>query len=278
MRKLTWFVVLIVTATAVDAVEFTGGVHMFVCSHLLRIVTQPVDHPNALAGAKVVFSVVADGGEPPLSYQWCKNGTLNYIAGATQEAFTIPSAQVADNGNYACIVSDSRPVGDGGPQVLVSNSAVLNVVPVVLNPELTYTHAVGASVMTAIFNAHNRTLREMLSSPGILPVGKTLADVTKLELVFKVGTDEHVVRYGIVIPTDGDSGVITINGADAVKWNNISYPFEIAGFNGQVRMSFMIGIKSYGASNTVVIQSLIQGAAPKVELAINDIWRDISTP
>ena len=286
MRKVMWFAVLIVTVSAYGAVVIPGNnaIVMIVVKNLLHINKQPVDHPNALAGAKVVFSVEADGAEGTLLYQWCKNGTLpaNYCIGPTakQQAYEISSAQVTDNGNYYCIVSD-----DGGPQVLVSNPAVLNVVPVVLNPELTYTHEAGASVMTAIFNAHNRTLREMLASPGILPAGKEITDVTALELVFKVGTQQHILRYAIAIQVDGDSGTITLNGAQANKWadpvvvpSTGTYPFAIAGFTGQVRVDFLIGTSAYSANNTVLVQSLIQGGGLKTELVINTTWRDISTP
>jgi len=247
--------------------------------HLLYINIQPTDHPNVVAGTTVVFSVEADG-EGALSYQWAKGGTLpaNYIAGATMQAYAISNVQTTDNGNYACIVSDSRPTDGGGPQSLASTAALLNVVASVANPELVYAHPAGGHTMTGMFNAHSRTLPEMLASPGALPSGKTLSDVTGLEIVFKVGTDEYIVRYTIAIPVDGNSSTITVSGADAVDWEGESHPFELAGFTGQTRMSFMINTASYGAKNDVVGQFMIQNGAPKTELQVNGTWRDISTP
>ena len=247
--------------------------------HLLRVITQPVDHPNVHVDETAVFLVEGDG-EGAISYQWAKGGTLpaNYIAGATQQAYAITNAQTTDNGNYACLLTDSRPADGGGPQVVASNAAVLNVVTTVVNPELVYAHPAGGHTMTGMFDAHSRTLPEMLESPGALPSGKTLDDVTSLEIVFKVGTDEHIVRYPIAIPANGNSSSITVNGANAVDWDGDNHPFELAGFTGKVRMSFMISTASYGAKNDVVGQFLIQNGAPKTELPINGTWRDISTP
>ena len=290
MRKIVLFAVLIVTASMVygDVIIPSNGIVMLVFEHLLHINVQPADHPNIAVGAKVVFSLIAEG-DGDLSYQWCKDGTLpaNYCIGptATQQAYQIDSAQVTDNGNYCCIVSDSLPANQGGPQVLVSNTAVLDVVPVVLSPELTYTHAAGAATMTAVFNAHNRTLREMLSSPGTLPAGKEITDVTALEFVFKIGTQQHILRYAVSIPVNTDSGAITLNGAQADNWmapvvvpSTGTYPFAINGLNGQVRVDFLIGTNAYGANNAILVQSLIQNGGLKTELVVNTTWRNISTP
>lgn len=251
--------------------------------HKLRILSQLVDHPNGPPGSDVAFTVEANG-EGALNYQWAKDGTLpaNYIAGATMQSYKISNVQTTDNGNYGCVITDSRPADGGGPQVVASSLMVLNVVALP-SPELTYTHAVGASTMTAVFNAHGMTLGEILAPPGA--PGKSLSDVTGIELVFKAGSNEHAVRYAIVVPADGDSSVVTINGAqadysddDIVIPSQGKFPFELAGFTGQVKMSLIIGGTSYGANNAITIQSLIQGGGPKTELVANGIWRDISTP
>jgi len=238
--------------------------------HLLRITTQPVDHSPISAGSNIAFSVEADG-EGALSYQWQKNTTD--IGGATLQALAMNSVQTTDNGNYRCVVSDSRPIDGRGAQVLASNSAVLNVVASVTSPELSYVHTSGAHTMTATFNAHDNSLRSMLQSPGLLPAGKTLADVTAIWLDFKSGSDEHIVQYNCTIPADGASTTITINGADAVDWDGEEFPFDIAGFNGEVRMEFVLGAESYGANNTTVIQSL-----NATVLNVDGIWRLIATP
>ena len=65
-------------------------------------------HPQSRikgAGQSVTFSVVADGA-PPFSYQWKNDG--NDIPGATSSEHTIATVQKSDEGNYTCVVSNSR--------------------------------------------------------------------------------------------------------------------------------------------------------------------------
>ena len=47
-------------------------------------------------GQRAKFKVMASG-EPPLLYQWARNGTN--IAGATQASYSTPPAVLADNGS-----------------------------------------------------------------------------------------------------------------------------------------------------------------------------------
>ncbi len=56
----------------------------------------------------VSMYVVVEGGLPPITYQWCKGGTLpaNYISGATNSVFEMPSVQGPDSGSYYCDFAD----------------------------------------------------------------------------------------------------------------------------------------------------------------------------
>lgn len=68
-----------------------------------RIALQPQSVTN-LAGATVVFSVVA-GGTTPLSYQWWRSGAP--MPGQTGATLTLAGVQSADAGSYSVIVSNS---------------------------------------------------------------------------------------------------------------------------------------------------------------------------
>ena len=68
-----------------------------------NLLTQPVGSYLA-PGGTVSLTVVATGYPEP-SYQWLKNGTN--VPGATSSALSIPSAVVADSGNYSVLVSNS---------------------------------------------------------------------------------------------------------------------------------------------------------------------------
>lgn len=55
--------------------------------------------------SNAVFTVQANSGNPPVTYQWYRNGAI--IPGATGPTFTIPNATLADEGLYRVNVSDA---------------------------------------------------------------------------------------------------------------------------------------------------------------------------
>jgi hypothetical protein len=81
------------------------------------ITTQPVSQ-TATAGQTATFLVGASG-EPPLTYQWRKNGTS--INGATSTTYTTPAVATSDSGSqFTVVVSNSA--GN-----VTSNVAILTV-------------------------------------------------------------------------------------------------------------------------------------------------------
>ncbi len=83
------------------------------------IIIQPADQ-IATAGQPVRF-VVAASGDPPLSYQWKKNGVI--IPGATAASFAIPAAIAPDCGaNFTVVVAN-------GTGSITSTRATLTVTP-----------------------------------------------------------------------------------------------------------------------------------------------------
>ena len=76
----------------------------------LTVVQPPViirapANQGVLPGTTVTFSVEATG-TGTLSYQWKKDGAA--IAGATGATYTVPNAQIANNGAYTVVVSNSQ--------------------------------------------------------------------------------------------------------------------------------------------------------------------------
>lgn len=80
---------------------------------------------TATVGDSVTISVLVNGGTPPFSYQWSKNGIA--ITGATSATYVITSAQLTDAGTY------SAKIGNSAGSV-VSDNAVLAVNPLILPP------------------------------------------------------------------------------------------------------------------------------------------------
>jgi glucose/arabinose dehydrogenase len=70
----------------------------------VAIVTNPVDK-TVTVGQTATFDVVASG-DPPLSFQWQRNGVD--LMGATGPSYTTPATTLADNGaTFRCAVSNS---------------------------------------------------------------------------------------------------------------------------------------------------------------------------
>jgi hypothetical protein len=80
------------------------------------ISVQPVSQ-TVTVGQSVTLNVTASGNPTP-SCQWNKNGTN--ISGATSTMFTIGSADVADSGSYAVVVTNNQGA-------VTSNAAILTV-------------------------------------------------------------------------------------------------------------------------------------------------------
>lgn len=86
----------------------------------LRIARQPRD-VTAAAGGAAVFSILAEGGHPPLEYRWMKNGLP--IGNADKPALELGPLSATDTGLYAVEVTDSHT------GAVLSDTAALTVLP-----------------------------------------------------------------------------------------------------------------------------------------------------
>ena len=94
------------------------------------IITQPVNS-YVLNGSQARFNVSVVG-QLPISYQWKRNGVN--ISGATSASYTIPSANMSDNGSiFTVVVSNAI-------DSVTSNPAKLTVGTQVVLLDVTYTH------------------------------------------------------------------------------------------------------------------------------------------
>jgi poly(3-hydroxybutyrate) depolymerase len=92
-----------------------------------KIVSQPVNNIQ-LSGQPASFWVVATG-NPPLAYQWQKNGVD--IPGATANWYTTPTITMADNG------AAFRAIVSNGAGSVTSTGATLTVEPGPTDPQIT---------------------------------------------------------------------------------------------------------------------------------------------
>lgn len=84
------------------------------------ITTQPTTPLNVTAPAALTLSVVAVGGDGPLTYQWKKGGTDLVGNGATTATYSKdPSVAGTDSGNYTVVIED-----EGGATLTSATSVV----------------------------------------------------------------------------------------------------------------------------------------------------------
>lgn len=136
------------------------------------ITTQPKD-ATVLAGQKATFNVSA-AGNPPLAYQWRKNG--DDIAGATASSYTTAKTSTADNGTIISVrVSNARGT-------VISADAILTVTAVTA-PAITTQPAdvkakVGNSAKFAVVATGTPPLSYQWRKNGATIVGATKSSYT----------------------------------------------------------------------------------------------------
>ncbi len=122
-----------------------------------RIVAQPTDVTVGI-GMPAQFNVTASG-TAPLSYQWEFNGTN--IDGATTTSLTIPSAQAADAGQYAVVVSN--PYDD-----VISSIATLTVMdPFIVTQPQNQSVAAGATASFTVSAVGSPTVSYQWLKEGV---------------------------------------------------------------------------------------------------------------
>src|SRR6266568_1205571 len=100
------------------------GAYEFGANPTLSFITQPASL-TVTEGSSATFTAAASGVPPP-SFQWFFNGT-NLLANATNNSFTISSAQATNQGAYSVTVNNSAGTSN-------SLSATLTVLPAVTVP------------------------------------------------------------------------------------------------------------------------------------------------
>ncbi|MFM1769209.1 MAG: hypothetical protein RJA22_1738 [Verrucomicrobiota bacterium] len=122
------------TAGAVTSsnATLTVGVPANIVSHPTNVSVRIPPDPQAIATRTAVFRVSATTGNPPLSFQWQRNGTnlpagLPTYSGVTSNTLTITNVVASDAGTYRCAITD------GAGTVYCSNAVLLTLVsPVII--------------------------------------------------------------------------------------------------------------------------------------------------
>lgn len=179
------------------------------------VTTQPAPQ-SVFVGDPAMFHVDADG-TAPLTYKWRRNGVaLTGNSSATTATLTIPSATLADMGNYDCVVANVAGSD-------VSHAAALTVSlvpPSIATPPAAQMTTVGGNVSLTVVAAGTAPFTYQWRKNGS-PIsganGDTLAipDATYADS----GVYDVVVANGAGSVTSASATVAIVDASSAIVWD-----------------------------------------------------------
>jgi hypothetical protein len=220
------------------------------------ITTQPVSQTVCENTPNINFSVTANAGSDPLSYQWRKNG-IN-IPGANSATYSIPSATLADAGNYDVIIN-------GPSGYTCSNiTSTIAVFSVNANSTIALSSAAGTDAQTKCINTPITNITYAIGggtgasiTAGALPAGVT---GTYNAGVFTIsGTPTVSGSFSYTVTTTGPcinpslSGTITVNANSTISLSSAAATTSqtVCINNAITDITYTIGGGGTGASITI---------------------------
>jgi len=183
------------------------------------ITSQPIVSQSLCTGNTANFSVAATGAG--LTYQWYNGATIladgGFISGATASTLTITNLTTAEaSANYHCVVSGTspcNPVTSNNSNLIVNNGPAITV-----QPAVTQTVCVGASVSFAITATGGSLIYQWYKGATLLANGGSISGVTTPTLTINPtvsadsAADYHcVVSNGCVIAAVSDNAALIAN-------------------------------------------------------------------
>ncbi|TDD75178.1 immunoglobulin domain-containing protein [Flavobacterium caseinilyticum] len=185
----------------------------------IAITSQPISKTVCEDTANVSFSVTADAGGDPLTYQWRKNG--GNITGETSATYTITTAALSDAGNYDVIISGSSGYTCTSIQ---STAVLLTISPKPIGSATTQTICSGSSTNVALNSTVSGTTFSWIAAIQTNPTGGTITGFsdssgnTIAQSLNNTGTSAGTIRYTITPTANFCTGItftvdVTINPA-----------------------------------------------------------------
>jgi hypothetical protein len=203
--------------TLADVEYANGGSYALVASNalgvttsraaLLTVIAPPsiTTQPQSLSineGGDATFTVVASG-TPPLSYQWAFNGTN--ISGATASSYTRFSAQPADAGTYAVVVTNTLGT-------VTSSNALLafNVAPEIAAQPESVSVVAGSNVTFTVSATGTAPLSYQWVFAGTNLPGATASSYTRLNAQTADAGTYAVIVTNVAGGTTSSNAVLTV--------------------------------------------------------------------
>jgi len=164
----------------------------------IAITSQPISKTVCEDTPNVSFSVIANAGGDPLTYQWRKNGVN--IAGATAPTFTVSTTTLATAGNYDVVIS--------GPSGYTCSSIQSAAVTLTINPKpigsaTTQTICSGSSTNVALNSTVGGTTFTWTAAIQTNPTGGSITGFSDssgniiAQSLTNTGTSAGIIRYTI---------------------------------------------------------------------------------
>jgi uncharacterized repeat protein (TIGR03803 family) len=168
-------------------------------SPIVQITGQPAAQ-NAFVGANAVFSVAVMG-NPPIFYQWQKNGTnladVSNISGSAIRVLTISDVGTSDAAQYSVVVSNAAG------SAVVSDGATLDVIvspPQIVTPPSDQTGSVGGTVRFNVAAIGDLPLSYQWQSNEVnLANGPTVSGATSSTLILGGLTQRSAGTYTVIV-------------------------------------------------------------------------------
>jgi hypothetical protein len=239
----------------------------------------------------VTFSVVASG-TAPLSYQWYQGVTP--LPGATAASFLIASAQAANAGSYACVVTNSAGSVTSAAATLVVNAALT--APVIVTSPASATVAAGEAATFTVVASGTAPLNYQWRKNGADIFGATAATY-----VIATVQSTDAATYACVVTNAAGSATsggavltVTVRAAGpAARIVNLAVRARVGGAAGAPTVGFVLS--GAGAGKRLLVRAVgptltgfgVAGALanPRLQLfsagtvlATNDDWLAADAP
>jgi hypothetical protein len=181
--------------------------------------TQPLSQSVCEDTANVNFSVTANAGGDPLTYQWRKNGVN--IVGATAPTFTIPTATLTTAGNYDVVISGPSGYTCSSIQ---SATAILTVKPKPIGSAIAKTVCSGSPTNVLLNSTIAGTTFSWIAAIQATPTGGTITGFSDssgniiAQSLTNTGISAGTIRYTITPTANSCIGItftvdVTVNPA-----------------------------------------------------------------
>jgi hypothetical protein len=230
-------------------------------------------HPQSQTvapGASVTFSVTATG-DPPLSYQWQKDGTN--LAGATQATLALSNVQPGDAGAYRVVVSNSAGSATSAAATLAVTTGGAG--PAIAAQPQSQTIAGGSTVVFTVA-ATDATAFQWRRDGAALP------GATSPMLVISGATTAHAGTYTCVVTggggavTSSDAVLTVVNTLDFGRLINLSISTAVSAADPLFTVGTVIGGAGTAGAKPLLVRAVgpalgvfgVDGvlADPKLEL------------